>query len=103
MPLNIADHLTGFLEGVRDKASGVVTTDNGVRRRDQILAAIGLPFIIVLLAGFATVIKQVVDGVVSPSGPLGFTSFLIGAALVCGVFAGCFAWVKTGGFGIFAR
>ena len=91
-----------FGEALSQSFERVRSFDTGASRRDQLLAAMLLPFFLVVAMAVSVVVKDVLLGLV----PAGVSSvepimFLLGFVLVVATFAAAFAWVKTGGFGLF--
>lgn len=86
-----------FVQGVKEKVSIL-------DRRDQILAAVLLPFFIVAAMGFAVVIHEVLlEFLPDAAASISAVIFLSGIVLVIAVVVASFLWVNTGGFGIFAN
>lgn len=71
-------------------------------RKAQLLAALLLPFFVVTTFVVVGVIKEiVVDSLPTDFVALNLVAFLVGTALVIGACASAFAWVVSGGFGLF--
>lgn len=77
----------------------------GSVRRDQLLAAVTVPFVIVTAMVASVVVKDIVLGLLPDSvdGMPGMQIliFLLGVGLAIGTLAVPIFWVKTGGFGVF--
>lgn len=100
--------LEAIKAGIQQSASGVGQRfqglGQGTSRRDQLLAALCVPFFIVAIMGAAEVLNEVIlDFLPDDLGPLAFVTFLLGTGLVIAVMVTTVAWVKTGGFGLFAH
>ena len=75
----------------------------GTARRDQILACVTAPFFVVAAGMVAQVAHEIMLSLLPDVlGGLVFVQFLLGMGLVIGTIAVCFAWIKTGGFHVFA-
>lgn len=95
---------TGIAHGASGVGQRFQGLGQGVQRRDQLLAALCVPFFIVAVMGFAEVINEVIrDFLPDDLGGLSFITFLLGTLLVIGTMVITVAWVKTGGFGLFAQ
>lgn len=95
----IADSFGSALSRSLERARRI---GEGTSRRDQLLAALLLPFFIVAAMAVAVVAKDVLIGMVPEGIPsLAAITFLLGFGLALGTFGAIFAWVKTGGFGLF--
>jgi hypothetical protein len=71
-------------------------------RRDQLLAALLLPFFIVTAMAMSRVLKEILIEFVPADGAgMDLVLFLLGSGLVIATFASAFWWVKTGGWGLF--
>lgn len=100
MPLLSRVSVLPFFARVGERAARFGT---GTSRKAQLIAAVLLPFFLVAAMATATVVHQVVMDLM-PFGFLAtdFIRFLLGTAILLATFAFAFAWVKSGGFQLFA-
>lgn len=102
------DGLKGALEARFHRLEGLVASPQKstfMSRTSQFLAALFLPFLIVILMAVTSSIYLAITQLLFSGGlngtPIaGFLSFLIAVTLVISIPVACFFWVKTAGFSL---
>lgn len=103
MAPSVAAVLDAAAIAVRRQGGRLARFGAGVSRRDQLLAALLLPFFVVAVMALAVVLRDVMIGLLPDAlGGVGFVVFLLGLTLAIGTMVTVVVWVRSGGFGIFA-